>query len=77
MKPDRLKLQYKAANGLPIDSYTIIGSKFERDPADSTARFTQWANSIQPDKLEIQVFTSHGPTVIMPTWFCSRDTFNR
>ncbi|KAF7248975.1 UDP-GlcNAc:betaGal beta-1,3-N-acetylglucosaminyltransferase-like protein 1 [Varanus komodoensis] len=22
-----------------------------------------------------QVFTSHGPTVIMPTWFCSREWF--
>ena len=22
-----------------------------------------------------QVYTSHGPTVIMPTWFCSRDWF--
>ncbi|XP_048448405.1 UDP-GlcNAc:betaGal beta-1,3-N-acetylglucosaminyltransferase-like protein 1, partial [Rhincodon typus] len=24
----------------------------------------------------IQVFTSHGPTVIMPTWFCSRKWFD-
>ena len=22
-----------------------------------------------------QVYTSHGPTVIMPTWFCSRNWF--
>ncbi|XP_078081553.1 queuosine-tRNA galactosyltransferase isoform X4 [Mustelus asterias] len=24
-----------------------------------------------------KVFTSHGPTVIMPTWFCSREWFDR
>ncbi|XP_038066134.1 UDP-GlcNAc:betaGal beta-1,3-N-acetylglucosaminyltransferase-like protein 1 isoform X2 [Patiria miniata] len=23
------------------------------------------------------IYTAHGPTVIMPTWFCSRETFNR
>lgn len=23
----------------------------------------------------LQVYTSHGPTVIMPTWFCSRSWF--
>lgn len=24
-----------------------------------------------------QVYTSHGPTVIMPTWFCSRNWFRK
>ncbi|GLD72655.1 UDP-GlcNAc:betaGal beta-1,3-N-acetylglucosaminyltransferase-like protein 1, partial [Lates japonicus] len=24
---------------------------------------------------ELRVYTSHGPTVVMPTWFCSRNLF--
>ena len=24
-----------------------------------------------------QAFMSHGPTVIMPTWFCARQVFNK
>ena len=23
-----------------------------------------------------QIYTSHGPTVIMPTWFCKREIFD-
>ncbi|KAK1803110.1 hypothetical protein P4O66_021648, partial [Electrophorus voltai] len=25
----------------------------------------------------LEVYTSHGPTVVMPTWFCSRDWFHK
>ncbi|XP_046445701.1 UDP-GlcNAc:betaGal beta-1,3-N-acetylglucosaminyltransferase-like protein 1 [Daphnia pulex] len=74
MKPERLNLQYNANLEQP-DS--IIGSKFERDPPESTVRYTHWANSLTPEQLNYQVLTSHGPTVIMPTWFCSREIFNR
>lgn len=92
MKPERLNLQYKAnvehpdavrlsVNDLKwtwsFTSYQIVGSKFERDPPESTVRYTNWANSITPEQLNQQVLTSHGPTIIMPTWFCSRETFNR
>lgn len=28
------------------------------------------------DKLEVQIYTAHGPTVIMPTWFCHRNVFD-
>ncbi|VEN35678.1 unnamed protein product [Callosobruchus maculatus] len=55
----------------------IVGCKFRREPENSTLRYTKWANSLSPKQLELQVFTSHGPTVIMPTWFCERQVFNR
>lgn len=55
----------------------IIGGNFKRQPADATARFSHWANTINGEKLGTQVYTSHGPTVIMPTWFCHRSVFER
>ncbi|WAQ96512.1 B3GNL-like protein [Mya arenaria] len=54
----------------------IIGSRFHREPEGSTARFTDWANTINQQQLFTQAYTSHGPTVIMPTWFCSRAVFD-
>nr|CAD7455809.1 unnamed protein product [Timema tahoe] len=55
----------------------IIGSNFERLPKDSTIRFTRWANSLKEEQLYRQIYTSHGPTLIMPTWFCDRKVFER
>ncbi|KAH1002816.1 hypothetical protein HUJ04_008868, partial [Dendroctonus ponderosae] len=55
----------------------IVGSQFRRDPANSTVRYTKWANNLTQEQLNLQVFTSHGPTVIMPTWFCNRRVFER
>lgn len=75
MKPTRLMLQYQAAAS--SSGHVIIGSRFERNPADSTPRYAAWANSLSSKQLNEQVLTSHGPTVIMPTWFCSRETFER
>ncbi|XP_045212343.2 UDP-GlcNAc:betaGal beta-1,3-N-acetylglucosaminyltransferase-like protein 1 [Mercenaria mercenaria] len=74
MDKDRVNEQYKAAKAHP-DS--IIGSKFHREPEGSTDRFTKWANTITQEQLYTQVYTSHGPTVIMPTWFCKREVFDR
>ncbi|XP_057700409.1 queuosine-tRNA galactosyltransferase isoform X2 [Corythoichthys intestinalis] len=53
----------------------LIGCRVRRDPEGSTERYTRWINTITQDQLLTQVYTSHGPTVIMPTWFCSRDWF--
>uniref|UniRef100_A0A8B9JSR3 UDP-GlcNAc:betaGal beta-1,3-N-acetylglucosaminyltransferase-like 1 n=1 Tax=Astyanax mexicanus TaxID=7994 RepID=A0A8B9JSR3_ASTMX len=53
----------------------IVGCQVRRDPEGSTERYTRWINSLSPEQLYTQVFTSHGPTVVMPTWFCSRDWF--
>uniref|UniRef100_A0A8K9UJK8 UDP-GlcNAc:betaGal beta-1,3-N-acetylglucosaminyltransferase-like 1 n=1 Tax=Oncorhynchus mykiss TaxID=8022 RepID=A0A8K9UJK8_ONCMY len=55
----------------------LIGCQVRRDPEGSTERYTRWINNISQDQLSTQVYTSHGPTVIMPTWFCSRDWFQR
>ena len=54
-----------------------MGSRFHRDPVGSTERFTNWANNITQHQLITQIYTSHGPTVIMPTWFCHRNVFER
>ncbi|XP_044152417.1 UDP-GlcNAc:betaGal beta-1,3-N-acetylglucosaminyltransferase-like protein 1 isoform X2 [Bufo gargarizans] len=72
MMPRRVRLQYEAAQRLPD---TIIGCRVRREPPDATERYTRWINSLTPDQLLTQVFTSHGPTVIMPTWCCSREWF--
>ncbi|XP_064890693.1 queuosine-tRNA galactosyltransferase isoform X4 [Columba livia] len=53
----------------------IIGCQVRREPVDSTERYTRWINNLTEEQLLTQVFTSHGPTVIMPTWFCSREWF--
>ncbi|KAJ3662338.1 hypothetical protein Zmor_006692 [Zophobas morio] len=74
MMPNRISEQYEKAKILPQD--TIIGCQFKRIPENSTNRYTEWANSLPKEKLHIQIYTSHGPTVIMPTWFCHRKVFN-
>ncbi|XP_038633331.1 UDP-GlcNAc:betaGal beta-1,3-N-acetylglucosaminyltransferase-like protein 1 isoform X2 [Scyliorhinus canicula] len=51
----------------------IIGCQVMREPEGSTERYTRWINGLTQEQLVTQVFTSHGPTVIMPTWFCSRE----
>ncbi|XP_061686458.1 UDP-GlcNAc:betaGal beta-1,3-N-acetylglucosaminyltransferase-like protein 1 isoform X2 [Syngnathoides biaculeatus] len=53
----------------------LMGCRVRRLPEGSTERYTRWINTITQDQLLTQVYTSHGPTVIMPTWFCSRDWF--
>ncbi|XP_075034291.1 queuosine-tRNA galactosyltransferase isoform X2 [Mixophyes fleayi] len=54
---------------------SIIGCRVRREPAEATERYTRWINGLTPEQLITQVFTSHGPTVIMPTWICSREWF--
>lgn len=74
MSPDRVSKQYQAARS---EQNSIIGSKFHREPEDSTERFTKWANTLSQDQLYSQIYTSHGPTLIMPTWFCHRSVYNK
>ncbi|KAL1516652.1 hypothetical protein ABEB36_000535 [Hypothenemus hampei] len=73
MLSDRIIKQYERA--LQEQPNTIIGCKFVRSPLNSTTRYTNWANGLSQEQLNLQVFTSHGPTVIMPTWFCHRSVF--
>uniref|UniRef100_T1IRQ0 Glycosyltransferase 2-like domain-containing protein n=1 Tax=Strigamia maritima TaxID=126957 RepID=T1IRQ0_STRMM len=69
---DRLQKQFVAGQS---DRNAIIGSRFSRDPEGSTARYSRWANNIKDAELYTQIYTSHGPTVLMPTWFCHRDVY--
>ncbi|BFZ17246.1 hypothetical protein BsWGS_20285 [Bradybaena similaris] len=73
MHRDRIKYQLQATQ---MDSNAIVGCKFHREPAGSTERYTQWANTLTSEQLYTQVYTSFGPTVIMPTWFCHRQVFD-
>ncbi|XP_065591258.1 queuosine-tRNA galactosyltransferase isoform X2 [Cyrtonyx montezumae] len=72
MMPQRVRLQHEAAIQHPN---SIIGCQVRREPPESTERYTRWINNLTEEQLLTQVFTSHGPTVIMPTWFCSREWF--
>ncbi|KAM7418878.1 hypothetical protein PAMA_016143 [Pampus argenteus] len=72
MLPQRVRLQYEAS---VLHPNSLIGCKVQRVPEGSTERYTRWINTITQDQLVTQVYTSHGPTVIMPTWFCSRSWF--
>nr|XP_020476677.1 UDP-GlcNAc:betaGal beta-1,3-N-acetylglucosaminyltransferase-like protein 1 isoform X2 [Monopterus albus] len=72
MLPQRVRLQYEASL---LHPNTLVGSRVQRLPEGSTERYTRWINTISQDQLITQVYTSHGPTVIMPTWFCSRNWF--
>ena len=74
MHKDRIMLQHAAAQNRET---AIIGAGFCREPADSTKRYTEWANQITQVQLMSQAYTSHGPTIIMPTWFCHRDIFSQ
>lgn len=56
---------------------SIVGTKIVRTPEDSTPRYTNWANSLNPVQLRQQIYTCFGPTILMPTWFCSRATFEK
>lgn len=74
MKPQRVRLQHEAAAANPT---AIVGCKVCRVPEGSTERYTRWINSLSAEQLLTQVYTSHGPTVIMPSWFCSRSWFEK
>ncbi|KAF7199371.1 queuosine-tRNA galactosyltransferase isoform X2 [Nothobranchius furzeri] len=72
MLPQRVRLQYEASL---LHHNSLIGCRVQRQPEGSTERYTRWINSLTQDQLFTQVYTSHGPTVVMPTWFCSRRLF--
>nr|KAF6270654.1 UDP-GlcNAc:betaGal beta-1,3-N-acetylglucosaminyltransferase like 1 [Myotis myotis] len=73
MMPQRVRLQLEAAVRHPT---SIVGCQVRREPPNSTERYTRWINRLAPGQLLMQVFTSNGPTVVMPTWFCSRAWFS-
>ena len=76
MEPERIELQLLKAKENENDN-VIIGSCYTRIPEGSTIRYTEWSNSINKTQLYTQIYTSFGPTIINPTWFCSRKIFDR
>ncbi|VDO18784.1 unnamed protein product [Heligmosomoides polygyrus] len=76
-EPSRLQSQYELATAIPDDKLAFVGCNFVRQPEGSTARYTRWANSLGVDKLRTQVYTSHGPTLIAPSWFISYELYMR
>lgn len=71
MLPDRVKLQYDIIQSSITSSSTVnnnifitnfinkiiqlIGSKFYRQPPDSTVRYTKWCNTLTSHQLYTQV----------------------
>ncbi|CAG9790875.1 unnamed protein product [Diatraea saccharalis] len=74
MQPHRIMLQWQyAVNHLN----TLIGSRISRIPFDSTPRYVRWANNMKSNELKLQIYTSNGSTLLMPTWFCHRSVFDK
>uniref|UniRef100_A0A915IQL4 Glycosyltransferase 2-like domain-containing protein n=1 Tax=Romanomermis culicivorax TaxID=13658 RepID=A0A915IQL4_ROMCU len=71
---DRIRRQYELA--INVEELSLIGSKFKRLPDNSTKRYTKWANNLTNLQLYTQIYTSNGPTLIAPTWFCSRRLYD-
>uniref|UniRef100_A0AC35TUC2 Glyco_trans_2-like domain-containing protein n=1 Tax=Rhabditophanes sp. KR3021 TaxID=114890 RepID=A0AC35TUC2_9BILA len=74
-KPSRLSTQFNFLNSQDEPDKLLVGSGFERSPVDSTARYTRWSNNLDKEQLTRQIFTSHGPTIIAPTWFMTKRLF--
>lgn len=75
MGPARVKAQLEAAKTMGTNLF-IIGTWYYREPVESTPRYTRWANTLTREQLYTQVYTSFGPTILAPTWFCSRELFD-
>ena len=74
MDKDRITLQLEACKN---NAGAIIGAKVCRIPADSTPRYMNWANNLSPIELQLQIYTCFGPTILAPTWFCARATYDK
>ncbi|GMI22658.1 hypothetical protein TrCOL_g11384 [Triparma columacea] len=75
MMPARVKEQVELLMSLKDDerSRAIVGSKFYRDPANSTHHYTNWANGLSPDRLYLEQYREL--TLLHPTWCMMRSRF--
>lgn len=55
---------YNALHNSPRRDFTLVGSRFERIPTESTSRYTQWANSLNSTQIYNQVYHHHTFTFI-------------
>ena len=52
---------------------TLYGSRFSRRPPNADARYTSWANTLDPERLSLERYREC--TVIQPTWCFHRQVF--
>ena len=65
--------QFEFTKSLPKP--TIVGSNFDRVPADATQRFVEWHRSLtSQNDLTLQQFRE--VTIIHPTWFMPREVWD-
>ncbi|CAD0202197.1 unnamed protein product [Chrysodeixis includens] len=74
MNPLRIYLQWETAKS---NLNALVGSNIVRWPENSTPRYVRWANNLTYNQLKLQIYTSFGPTLLMPTWFCHRSVYNK
>ncbi|CAB3407035.1 unnamed protein product [Caenorhabditis bovis] len=74
--PNRIQLQFNLAISAG-SNYVFIGGNFHRIPENSTIRYTNWANSMDKSTIRKQIYTSHGPTLVAPTWFITRKLYDK
>jgi glycosyltransferase involved in cell wall biosynthesis len=72
MATDRVALQLAAA---VRHTEAIVGCGFTRLPEGSTPRYTKWCNSLTHTQLLAHRFREL--TVVQPTWFMARATYDR
>lgn len=79
MHSNRVQAQYDAwlrctqHGSADSPAHALIGCGFHRTPAGSTARYTEWANSLTNEQLVLEQYREC--TLLQPTWFMSKDTF--
>ena len=77
MHQDRVRLQYDMMTSASDTnrSVTMIGSNFVRFPSESTPFYTEWLNRLTSRDMILQQYREC--TIICPSWFYSRDVYNR
>jgi glycosyltransferase involved in cell wall biosynthesis len=53
---------------------TLLGSNFNRTPAESTWHYTHWANNLTDERLMLERFRE--VTILQPTWMLTRKRFD-
>lgn len=69
-----MQLDLSEQSDYPNDS-TLIGSNFDRFPADSTPFYTKWLNDLSSREMILQQYREC--TIICPTWFYSKELYAR
>ena len=76
MHPHRIAHQVSVMLALSPEARnaTLLGSTFDRIPADSTWHYTQWANSLSDERLMLERYRE--VTILQPTWILTKARFD-